>query len=42
MLNLLITTLTLPLKDINETAQAHEDEAAFIQLLAERKAPPAP
>jgi len=33
----IITTLTLPLKDINETAQAHEDEAVFIQLLAERK-----
>jgi DNA primase len=34
----IISTLTLPLKDINETAQAHEDEAVFIQLLAERKA----
>jgi energy-coupling factor transporter ATP-binding protein EcfA2 len=34
----IITTLTLPLKDINETAQAHEDDAVFMQLLAERKA----
>ena len=33
----ILSTLTLPLKDINETAQAHEDEAVFIQLLAERK-----
>jgi DNA primase len=33
----IITTLTLPLKDINETAQAHDDESVFIQLLAERK-----
>ncbi|MES2063477.1 MAG: CHC2 zinc finger domain-containing protein [Bacteroidota bacterium] len=33
----IITTLTLPLKDINETAQAHDDDAVFIQLLAERK-----
>jgi DNA primase len=36
--SVIISTLTLPLKDINETAQAHEDEAVFIQLLAERKA----
>jgi len=33
----IISQLILPLKDINETAQAHEDEAVFIQLLAERK-----
>lgn len=32
-----LSQLVLPLKDINETAQAHEDEAVFIQLLAERK-----
>ena len=38
----IITTLALPLKDINETAQAHDDEAVFIQLLAERKAPQPP
>jgi len=36
----IITTLTLPLKDINETAQAHEDEAVFIQLMAERAPQP--
>jgi len=33
----ILSTLTLPLKDINETAQAHDDDAVFIQLLAERK-----
>ena len=36
----IITMLTLPLKDINETAQAHDDEAVFIQLLAERAPQP--
>jgi DNA primase len=36
----IISTLTLPLKDINETAQAHDDKAVFIQLLAERAPQP--
>ncbi len=31
-----LSQLTLPLNDVNETAQAHEDEV-FIQLLQERK-----
>jgi len=35
-----LSQLILPLKDINETAQAHEDEAVFIQLLAERAPSP--
>ena len=36
MPNINISSLNLPLKDINETAQTHEDEAVFIQLLEER------
>jgi DNA primase len=31
-----ISSVTMPLKDINETAQAHEDETIFTQLLEER------
>lgn len=34
--NVTISTLTLPLNDVNETGQAHEDAAIFNQLLAER------
>lgn len=34
--NIAISSITTPLKDINETAQAHEDENIFIQLLEER------
>jgi hypothetical protein len=32
-----ISSVTVPLKDINETAQAHEDETIFTQLINERQ-----
>ena len=31
-----ISSVTVPLKDVNETAQAHEDETIFTQLINER------
>jgi DNA primase len=31
-----ISSITTPLKDVNETAQAHEDETIFTQLINER------
>jgi DNA primase len=34
--NITISSVTVPLKDVNETAQAHEDETIFTQLLEER------
>ncbi len=35
--NLIISTLELPLKDVNETLTAHSDENIFIELLENRK-----
>jgi DNA primase len=35
--NIIISSVTVPLKDINETAQAHEDETIFTQLINERQ-----
>lgn len=34
--SVIISSVTTPLKDINETAQAHEDETIFTQLINER------
>jgi DNA primase len=35
--SVVISSVTVPLKDINETAQAHEDETIFTQLINERQ-----
>lgn len=35
--NVAISSVTVPLKDVNETAQAHEDETIFTQLINERQ-----